>query len=520
MTKGFFNILKLSPAVFAAVFLAAGTAFAEQVNGVSELEENNIGQVTSVSQLTDVQPTDWAFQSVQSLVERYGCVAGYPNGTFRGNRAMTRYEFAAGLNACLNRVNELIATATADSVSADDMAAIKRLREEFQDELATLRGRMDGLEVRTEKLEKKQFSTTTKLKGEAVVAVSDVFGGDNTDAGEDTNTILSNRVRLKLQTSFSGKDKLSIRLQARNTPKFDDTTKMTRLGFDGDNDNNLEIDEVNYAFTPAKGVRVKLDFSAGEMQDNTNTFNPVFKSSGGGAISRYGRFSPIYRVANGDAGVTVTLGKKGKKSRSPILLTAGYFTDGQNDPTNGIFSGNNTYFGQVDFAPNKKLNVGFAYANAYSDDDSGKIAIGSTGSANANQPLAGRSTTNHYSLLANYKLNKKTVLGGWYGIADANQLDSDNDATIKYWAATLGLKDFGAKGNTLGFIFGQPPKVTESDVLGTEDEDTSYHLEALYKMKVSDRIAVTPGLLVIFNPEHNNDNDTTVVGTIRTTFKF
>ena len=114
MTKGFFNILKLSPAVFAAVFLAAGTAFAEQVNGVSELEENNIGQVTSVSQLTDVQPTDWAFQSVQSLVERYGCVAGYPNGTFRGNRAMTRYEFAAGLNACLNRVNELIATATAD----------------------------------------------------------------------------------------------------------------------------------------------------------------------------------------------------------------------------------------------------------------------------------------------------------------------------------------------------------------------------------------------------------------------
>ncbi|MGB3636575.1 MAG: iron uptake porin, partial [Rivularia sp. (in: cyanobacteria)] len=64
--------------------------------------ESGMSQVTNVNQLSDVQPTDWAFQALQSLVERYGCIAGYPNGTFRGNRAMTRYEFAAGLNACLD----------------------------------------------------------------------------------------------------------------------------------------------------------------------------------------------------------------------------------------------------------------------------------------------------------------------------------------------------------------------------------------------------------------------------------
>ena len=80
-------------------------------------QENKIAQVTSVSQLSDVQPTDWAFQALQSLVERYGCIAGYPNSTYRGNRAMTRYEFAAGVNACLDRVNELIATATSDLVT-------------------------------------------------------------------------------------------------------------------------------------------------------------------------------------------------------------------------------------------------------------------------------------------------------------------------------------------------------------------------------------------------------------------
>ncbi|MBY5285459.1 iron uptake porin, partial [Anabaena sp. PCC 7938] len=102
MTKLFWNILKVSP-VIAATFLSANSALAAEVNeqatSVAQLskESNSIGQVTSVSQFSDVQPTDWAFQALQSLVERYGCIAGYPNGTYRGNRALTRYEFAAGL---------------------------------------------------------------------------------------------------------------------------------------------------------------------------------------------------------------------------------------------------------------------------------------------------------------------------------------------------------------------------------------------------------------------------------------
>jgi hypothetical protein len=61
---------------------------------------DRLSQVTSVSQLTDVQPTDWAFTALQSLVERYGCIAGYPDRTYRGQRAMTRYEFC-GWFECL-----------------------------------------------------------------------------------------------------------------------------------------------------------------------------------------------------------------------------------------------------------------------------------------------------------------------------------------------------------------------------------------------------------------------------------
>ncbi|OCQ88987.1 hypothetical protein BCD64_04390 [Nostoc sp. MBR 210] len=67
-----------------------------------------LAQLISVSQLSDVQSTDWAFQSLISLVERYGCIAGYSNGSYLGNSAMSRYEFAAGLNFRCQRIFRLL----------------------------------------------------------------------------------------------------------------------------------------------------------------------------------------------------------------------------------------------------------------------------------------------------------------------------------------------------------------------------------------------------------------------------
>lgn len=114
---------------------------------------------------------------MQSLVERYGCIAGYPGRTYRGNRALTRHEFAAGLNACLDRVNELIAASTSDLVRKEDLATLQQLQTQFAAELAALRGRVDSLEARSTILEK-QFSTTAKLTGEAIFSVAGVVGGD------------------------------------------------------------------------------------------------------------------------------------------------------------------------------------------------------------------------------------------------------------------------------------------------------------------------------------------------------
>ncbi|MBD2663284.1 carbohydrate-selective porin OprB [Richelia sinica FACHB-800] len=529
MTKQFWNVLKVSPAI-AATLLASNSAIAAEVNeqqvtSVAQLtkETNSIGQVTSVSQFSDVQPTDWAFQALQSLVERYGCIAGYPNGTFRGNRALTRYEFAAGLNSCLDRVNELIATATADMVNKQDLATLQRLQEEFSAELATLRGRVDALEARTSELEANQFSTTTKLQGEAIFNVSQAFGDKKVGGGDlDSNTVFSDRVRLSLNSSFMGTDQLQTRLEAKNIGSNKDVTgtNTTRLGYDGGEDNSVTVDKLNYAFNLGEKIRVKVDATGAELNENVNVFNPDFRSSGTGALSRYGRFSPIYRQAADGAGITVNVNPDG-----PFTLSAAYIAQGRNvasDPSegNGLFDGGNTIFGQLSFKPNQALNVGFAYARTYQRDSVNLFQ--STGSDFANKPFGNsRTKSDNFGLQLTFQPSAKITLGGWagYTMADALTGDTGRDADIWYWGATLGIKDFGREGNTLGLIFGQPPKVTGGSKIASES-GTTYHLEGLYKMKISDNILVTPGLLVIFNPENNDNNDTVYVGTLRTTFTF
>jgi hypothetical protein len=178
------SLAAAEPTVVTWKIIPAPTAIAQAVPDATLQEETSstdasMEQLTSVTQLADVQPTDWAFQALQLLVERYGCIVGYPDRTYRGNRTLTRYEFAAGLNACLDQVNKLIATATADLVKREDLETLQRLQAEFSVELSSLRGRVDALEATTAELEANRFSTTTKLTGQVVWAVSGGgFSGD------------------------------------------------------------------------------------------------------------------------------------------------------------------------------------------------------------------------------------------------------------------------------------------------------------------------------------------------------
>ena len=154
--------------------------------------------------------------------------------------------------------------------------------------------------------------------------------------------------------------------------------------------------------------------------------------------------------------------------------------------------------------------------------------MGGTGSFLANRPFGLAPTeSDNYGVQVNFKPSRSFQIGGWYGYTKAQPLrGGNNDATIQNGAITLALADFGRQGNLLGFVFGVPPKVTDSDLKRrpdgrrVKDDDTSYHLEGFYRFQVNDFISVTPGVYVILNPEHNNRNDDIWVGLLRTTFSF
>ena len=210
MKKRFRQLIKVAPVLIGTgIIVTSPVKAGEEVQTINQLNsytpESFVfakDQVTSVSQLKDVSPTDWAYEALRSLVERYGCIVGYPDSTFRGNRALSRYEFAAGLNACMEQMERLIAAS--EAVLKEDIAKLQRLAKEFETELAALGARLDNLEGRIAFLEDHQFSVTTKLSGSVVLALADVFGGD----GGKNQTVMQERVTLNLGTSFTGKDLL------------------------------------------------------------------------------------------------------------------------------------------------------------------------------------------------------------------------------------------------------------------------------------------------------------------------
>jgi hypothetical protein len=153
------------------------TAQAQQIDPLginsygSTVEPGLFAQTRTVSELTDVQPNDWAFGALKSLVERYGCIEGYPTKIFRGKQALNRYEFAAGLNRCLEKIAELTTAQANDLATREDLARVTRLQEQFKTELAQIKGNVTGLEARSATLTQNQFAPLAKMDGSVVMAI-------------------------------------------------------------------------------------------------------------------------------------------------------------------------------------------------------------------------------------------------------------------------------------------------------------------------------------------------------------
>jgi hypothetical protein len=545
--------------------------------------QTGMEQVTSVSQLSDVKPTDWAFQALQSLVERYGCIVGYPDKTFRGNRAMTRYEFAAGLNACMDRVNELIAASTADLVKKEDLEALKKMQEEFAAELATLRGRVDGLEARTATLEKQQFSTTTKLSGEVIFSIAGAYGA--APGRDDANTVFNNRVRLNLNTSFSGKDLLITGLQAYNfgqgpsaltggsgslggtlgygdpifnnasqtylgyAPQFPETNPQTLGG--GRGGNRLDVYKLLYIFPVASKLTAFIGTNV-EVSDAFPSILP-WASEGQGALSRFATLPAAHRVSGGTSqtGLAAAAGIIFNFSDT-VDFRALYASVNANIPNNagfpgtplgsGLFDGSYVAAAQLTLSPGKGLNIGLNYAHSYH-----QINILGTGlaasdiGANLFTPTAAEILTrgqglgalgaianqgikmDTVGLTAAYKLSPQLSVAGSFSYIFSNLVDVDASTNFSSWMVGLHATDLFNKRASAGLIVGQPlARVSTSGRAVDPGNRTPFQVEGFLNYKINDNISVTPGLFVIFNPEElsSSTSDTVFVPVIRTTFTF
>ncbi|SBO41817.1 iron uptake porin [Cyanobium sp. NIES-981] len=481
--------LLVTPAALGLLAPLAATAPAHaaepNLEGVNHYASQE--QVTGISQFSDVQPTSWAYQALSNLIERYGCVAGYPDGTYKGQRAMTRFEAAALLNACLDRVTEV----------TDEL---KRLMAEFEKELAVLKGRVDGLQAKVGELEASEFSTTTKLSGQATLVLG---GAGNTGFGD--NLTANYDLQLSVDTSFTRKDLLRTTLRAGNFGNAVFGNGNTALGIsygEEDSANSVFIDRLFYQFPIGENLTATV--GANVAQDDIVLWPTAYPVDMGLDIFNYAGAQATYNKNQG-AGVGLQWQKQGWAFSLAYVSDLGAASDstlGAGDDF--ILTAQGTYSGE---------NWGGAIAYTYADWD--PFELFPTAASN-NVAVSGY----WQPLQAGWAPSISAGLG-W------SDIDRRNIDEAWSWMVGLTWEDVFIKGNSLGMALGSVG-VQERGKCGTVgacsnslwidggDGNDNLAYELWYNWQVTDTIAVTPAFFYI----ENTGADDTVGGMLKTTFSF
>ncbi|RMH75452.1 MAG: porin [Cyanobacteria bacterium J007] len=516
-------------------------------------EPDPLAQITSVSQLSDVQPTDWAFQALQSLVETYGILQGYPDGSFRGDRALTRYEFAAGLNAFL----DTIAVGPVD-LTPEDLAVVERLQAEFAAELAATRDRLADVETRLADLDARQFSTTTKLNVLATFNVAAATAGDDlrvnrldpgdTGSGsgrdadgraivsrvrEDPSITFSEAIAFFLTTSFTGKDSLITTLVTGNgnspTNNYTSDGWFNSFGTPVLNltptpeTNRLSISEAVYIFPVTSSVQLAIGpkFLWSRFFDS-NAFTSAF-GRGASGFDTYG--SPLINDLARSSGAVATW-----RISEQFELRLGYAAIDSSDPSEGLFRGDRALTTQLTISPVPNLNLRLLYDRSQIAASNGQVS---------GRPLIGvaddgfggdleDANADVFAVNFDWLVSPKFGLFGRYSygnidIDPASDAVPGGDLTVQSLQLGMAFPDLGKEGSlaTLSYIIPFSPIEGRRFLLsGDGDGGTQYEIEATYYFPVTDKIAVIPSLYWIGNANNFNRNPNIYTGTVRTQFNF
>ena len=542
---------------------------------------NSLEQITNVDSLRDVNPGDWAYEALRSLVDRYGCIAGFPDGTYRGSQPLSRYQFAAGLNSCLEQIERLIASS--ETVVREDLETIQRLNEEFAVELASVAQRVDSLENRTAFLEDNQFSTTTKLDGlvwfnltgaaadgDVLVETTDLSvpsvirqPGRDPVTGEPTalevtdnpEITLSDLVWLTFETSFTGKDVLTTRLAVGNGDSpanvfasagtyntfgipFTDQT----AGVQGEGNSEVVIHDLSYNFPVGDNFRIVIGPQINwyvYFDNNAYTFfltgASSFNSIGSTLSNAIDRGSGAVVLWDISEKLKLNIGYMGESTEflpSPPFNTA-------SDPDEGVFGGTNTSTAEITFSPtdtvNARLMYNYTHLNASDNGIIGGVAseplqngladAGVGRGLDVNPEDGGLKDSFSHTIGFNFDwaIASKFGIFARYTYASVTLKPIDKTVNVQSIQAGLAFPDVGKEGALGVFSFLIPFDITNGEeflVSGVGDGGTQYEFELSYYYPVNDNIAVVPAFYLISNSNNFDENPNIYVGNLRMQFSF
>jgi hypothetical protein len=526
--------IALSPLLLATTPLQALAAEASQpdlnLSGVNRYASSD-EQATSISQFADVKPTDWAYQALSNVIERYGCVAGYPNSTFKGGQAITRFEAAALLNACLDRVTE-----TTDQ--------LKKLLNEFQKELAILKGRVDGLDAKVGQLEANQFSTTTKLSGLATFVVGGVrYSGSAYNSAANTvrrrtgspvtgvneNVTFNYDLQLNLDTSFTGKDLLRTNLRAGNfgnsafggAPHGIGNSAELEIAFEEDSGpDNVGLYKLFYQFPIGKQFTATVGARVGQ-EDMLALWPSVYPAD---------TILNLFTVNGAPAAYSKNLGAGAGLwwQNNGWSVSANYVAALGSDSTNGLFTSESGATASVQFGYQQE-QWGLAAIWSYVQPGS-QFVPGTTPTVHSSidHGEAVGAETNAFGLSAFWQPLESgwvpSVSLGW-GINTTSYSvpTSGRPSVSQSWMVGLQWTDVLAKGNDFGLAVGQAVFATALTG-GVSADDGNYALEGWYKFQVTDAISITPALFYLSRPlgqrTPEGQSFSSLGALVKTTFKF
>ena len=221
---------------------------------------------------SDVTPDDWAFQAVSDLSAQ-GVVEGYPDGSFKGERNMTRYELA-----------QIIARLMAkeDQLNAEQQATLDKLAGEYADELA-------NLGVRVANLEKKVGNIS--------------WSGDARMQYQHPQNGLDDAYGARMRLNVSGQVNDKVRVEGRLSTEAD---------LKGNDSADTEMDRIHVVYTPTDELTFDLGRTGvglsqtGIYMDEDGIFDGVAGTYDNGKFNvgaGYGRFKGVYDKWNLDADI-------------------------------------------------------------------------------------------------------------------------------------------------------------------------------------------------------------------------